>query len=130
MSGVGDIQDSPGTPMMAGLVQDAPTTEKMQFPLVGKKIGFHYPIVTTPFVSTTGFRIRTSSASSKSIDGIQFYKPGYVSLGRIAEICGLYYDETIREIANRGLHLDFGPESIEEARQEIESLRRHMRRRT
>lgn len=70
------------------------------------------------------------TASPKYPYGIEIYAPGRISLGKTAELCGLYYDEIIAEIKRRGLHLDFGPRTPEEAERELESIRRHMRRRS
>ena len=70
------------------------------------------------------------SVSPKYPYGIEIYTPGRISLGKTAELCGLYYDEIIEEINRRGLHLDFGPPTPEQANLELESIRRHMRKRT
>lgn len=69
-----------------------------------------------------------ASASPKYPSGIGIYVPGRISLGKTAELCGIYYEEIIQESKRRGLHLNFGPETPEEADQELESIRRHIRR--
>jgi hypothetical protein len=72
---------------------------------------------------------REPTASPKYPFGIDIYSPGRISLGKTAELCGLYYDEIVDEMQRRGLHFHFGPRTLSEAEQELESIRRHMRRR-
>jgi len=69
------------------------------------------------------------TASPQYPYGIEIYSPGRISLGKTAELCGLHYDEIIEEIKRRGLHFNFGPRSLEEAKLELESVRRHIRKR-
>lgn len=84
------------------------------------------------FVSTTSrkFEDIAPTVSPKYPYGIGIYVPGRISLGKTAELCGLYYNEIIEEIRSRGFHLDFGPRTPEEAELELESIRRHMRRKS
>lgn len=76
------------------------------------------------------FKDIAPTASPKYPHKIEIYAPGRISLGKTAELCSLYYDEIITEIRSRGLYLDFGPRTPEEAERELGSIRRHMRRRS
>jgi len=84
------------------------------------------------FVSTTSrkFEDIAPTVSPKYPYDIGIYAPGRISLGKIAELWGLHYEEMIEAIKRRGLHLDFGPRTPEEADLELESIRKHMRRKS
>jgi len=70
------------------------------------------------------------SVTPKYPHEIDIYSPGRISLGQTAELCGLFYDEIIQEMKSRGLYLDFGPETLEEAERDLATIRRHLRPRT
>lgn len=60
--------------------------------------------------------------------GVEFFSSGRISLGKTAELCGKYFDEIVEEIVSRGLPFHFGPSSLEEAEEEVQIIRRHIRR--
>jgi len=95
-------------------------------PHVPKRFDWRVGFISTP---RRKFEDVAQSASPKYPYGIGIYTPGRISLGKTAELCGLYYDEIIEEIKRRGLQFDFGPRTPDEAELELESVRRHMRRR-
>jgi len=48
-----------------------------------------------------------------------------VSLGKIAESLGLYYEELLEKLITQGIPLNFGPSNLEEAEKELEVLRKY-----
>jgi predicted HTH domain antitoxin len=52
---------------------------------------------------------------------------GEISLGKAAEIAGITRWEMMEIMASRGVELRLGPATIEEAREEVETLRRYRR---
>ena len=56
------------------------------------------------------------------------YKEGKISLGKAAELCGLYYDELLEELKKRKLPLLLGARKLEEARKEDVALEKYLRK--
>ncbi len=54
---------------------------------------------------------------------LELYRKGKISLGRVAENLGMYYDDTIELLKNRGEMIRVGPDSLDEAEKEIEVIR-------
>jgi len=52
------------------------------------------------------------------------YRMGGVSLAKAAALAGVAFDRMKESLDDRGVPLRLGPETIDEARQELESLRR------
>lgn len=57
----------------------------------------------------TVFKPSPPQSSSKPILNTLHYTQGEISLGKTAEMCGMYYDEIVEELIDRGLKLNFGP---------------------
>ncbi len=55
---------------------------------------------------------------------IELYKKEKVSLGKAAAIAGLSYDEMLNTLHLRGIQPKFGPETKEEAEEEVGELER------
>jgi predicted HTH domain antitoxin len=66
--------------------------------------------------------------SPESLNKIKIYSPGKISLGKTAELCGLFFEEMVEEIKSRGLHFDFGPSAVSEAEEELMLIRKHIRK--
>lgn len=77
--------------------------------------------------------IVAQSASKKDIEefdkAFELYKQERISLGKAAELCGLYYDEMLAEIKKRELNFFFGPRTLEEAKKAEEVIDKYMRKR-
>lgn len=77
--------------------------------------------------------IVAQSASKKDIEefdkAFELYKQERISLGKAAELCGLYYDEMLAEIKKRELNFFFGPRTLEEAKKGEEVIDKYMRKR-
>jgi len=56
------------------------------------------------------------------------YKTGLISSGQAAARCNLSLDQFLREVKRKGLELEFGPESLEEAEDEVRLLREYLDR--
>ncbi|MEW6606769.1 MAG: UPF0175 family protein [bacterium] len=54
---------------------------------------------------------------------IQTYQNEPISLGKAAEIAGVCWEEMRKIMVNRGIPIRLGPENIEEAKKEIETLK-------
>jgi len=48
-----------------------------------------------------------------------------ISLGKIAESLGLYYEELLEKLITQRILLNFGPSNLEEAEKELEVLRKY-----
>jgi predicted HTH domain antitoxin len=77
--------------------------------------------------------IEAQSASKKDTEefdkAFELYKQERISLGKAAELCGLYYDEMLAEIKKRELNFFFGPRTLEEAKKGEEVIDKYMRKR-
>ncbi|MGQ9626287.1 MAG: UPF0175 family protein [Anaerolineae bacterium] len=54
------------------------------------------------------------------------YKTGEISLGKAANLAGISMEQMKEILLNRGIELRLGSETIEEAREEVDALRRHL----
>ena len=55
---------------------------------------------------------------------IHRYRTGQISLAKAAALAGVAFDHMKEILDDRGVPLQLGPETVAEARQELESLRR------
>jgi len=55
---------------------------------------------------------------------IHRYRAGQISLAKAAALAGVAFDHMKEILDDRGVPLQLGPETVGEARQELESLRR------
>lgn len=54
------------------------------------------------------------------------YQAGGISLGKAANLAGVSFEQMREILLNRGVELQLGPETPEEAQAEIEALRSHV----
>jgi len=55
---------------------------------------------------------------------VRMYESGEVSLGRASEIAGVSYEDMRQILKGRGIKIKVGPETIEEAEEELKNLER------
>lgn len=117
-----------GYPTLENHNQDASPVDRLQYPSLINRTIVKYSSMDSTFSVPREFVLSRASASSRIPDGLEFYEPGRISLGRLAELCGLYYDEVIEKLTQYGKELKFGPETVEEAEKELKLIDQHMKK--
>jgi len=59
---------------------------------------------------------------------VEEYQLQRISLGRAAELAGLPYTEMLEELRKRGVQLQFGPQTVEEAEEELSAFRKWLKK--
>jgi hypothetical protein len=80
---------------------------------------------TSEVVSMVRTQSKSGGVASIDVDEVlRDYEQERISLGRLAELLGINRDEATRLVQSRGLPLRIGPNTIEEAREEVRALRK------
>ncbi|ODS39499.1 MAG: hypothetical protein A7316_05395 [Candidatus Altiarchaeales archaeon WOR_SM1_86-2] len=72
------------------------------------------------------YYLRTGLKANVDV-AVKMYKSGEISLGRAAEIAGVSYEDMRQILNGRGIKIKIGPESVSEAKEELESMRKKIR---
>jgi len=77
-------------------------------------------------VDAMRYYLRTGLKANVDV-AVKMYKSGEISLGRAAEIAGVSYEDMRQILNGRGIKIKIGPESVSEAKEELESMRKKIR---
>ena len=72
-------------------------------------------------VEAMRYYMRTALKANVDV-AVRMYKSGKVSLGRAAELAGVGYEDMRQILKGRGIKIKVGPDSVNEAEEEFESM--------
>jgi len=101
--------------------QDSIFNERDYSEFFGKIKKRRFLIQIFPTKQTSSEQVFGESVARESL------KQGKISLGRMAELLGLYYSELLEKLITQRIPLNFGPSNLEEAEKEIEILRKYLK---